>query len=174
MKILKNIFFAFLVIVAIVLVGIYFLPESYSVSRSIEIEKPISEIIPHVNDFNQWSAWSPWYEMEPEAQLVIEGTPGTVGHKMSWNGKKNGVGSLTLTSVAANGMEGNLEFVKPLAMKSKDIWFFKEENQKTEVTWTSTGHLSYPLGRLFGLSLDQMLGEQKEHGLKKLKEVCEK
>jgi hypothetical protein len=65
-------------------------------------------------------------------------------------------------------------FVKTFAMTSKDIWNFKDENGKTIVTWTSTGNLSYPLGRLFGLSLEQMLGEQKEHGLKKLKEVCEK
>lgn len=174
MKILKNIFIALAIIVAIVLAGIYFLPANYCVSRSIEIEKPIAEVAPHISNFNQWSAWSPWYELEPDAKLTFEGTPATIGHKMSWNGKKNGVGSLTLTSVSANGIEGNLVFVKPFAMTSKDIWNFKDENGKTIVTWTSTGNLSYPFGRLFGLSLEQMLGEQKEHGLKKLKEVCEK
>jgi hypothetical protein len=173
MKILKNILIALLVIVIIVLAGIYFLPEDYSVTRSVEIERPINEVATQVSDFNRWNSWSPWYETEPEAKLTIEGTPATIGHKMSWEGEKNGVGSLTIVAITDTSIEGNLEFIKPFTMTSIDLWTFRNQNGKTTVIWTSTGKLSYPLGRLFGLGLDEMLGADKERGLKKLKELCE-
>jgi len=174
MKILKNILIAVVVIVFIAAVGIYFLPNHYTVSRSIEINKPADVVYAQLSDFGKWGAWSPWQEMEPEAKVTLDGTPAQPGHKMSWDGKKLGKGDMTIVSATANkAVSSDLEFISPFQMKAKDYFQLEAMGDKTKVTWTDAGGLKYPMGRLFGLTMDKMLGGQYEHGLQNLKKVCE-
>jgi len=174
MKILKNVLIALGVIIIIAAIGIYFLPSHYQISNSIEINKPIDVVYSHVADYNEWKAWSPWAEMEPEAKSTIEGEPGTIGHKMSWEGAKLGVGSMTIADINVNvAIASDLDFLKPMKATSKDYWKFETVGDKTKATWMSSGDLSYPLGRLFGLSIDKMIGSTERHGLDNLKKVCE-
>lgn len=174
MNILKNIVFAVLVVIGIALVGVYFLPDSYTVSRAIEIDRSPELVLARITNYNTWSDWSPWYEQEPTAKQTFEGIAGQPKHKMSWIGDELGEGSLTLESVSAkDGVVARLEFIKPFKSKADDIWLLEKTNAGTKLTWVSKGLLSYPVGRLFGLSLEGMLGADKEKGLGKLKTVLE-
>lgn len=179
MKILKNILIALIAIVIIGSVVIYFLPANYTVSNSIEINKPVQVVYAQVADYNKWAAWSPWKEKDPDAKITIEGAPGTVGHKMSWEGEKNGAGSMTLTSANPDyanpyrGTAADLAFIKPFKATAREYWKLEVIGDKTKVTWTDHGGLKYPFGRLFGLSVDKMLGDSQRHGLDNLKKVCE-
>lgn len=174
MKILKNILIALGVILVIAAIGIYFLPGHYQISNSIEINKPVNVVYSQVADYSKWKAWSPWAEMEPDAKSTVEGEPGAAGHKMSWEGDKLGVGSMTIADVNPNvAIASDLDFLKPMKATAKDYWKFEAEGNKTKATWISSGDLSYPLGRLFGLSIDKMIGDTERHGLDNLKKVCE-
>jgi hypothetical protein len=174
MKIAKNIFYALGLILVIASVGVYFLPDSYTVTESIEINRPEKTIYSMVSDYNNWKNWSPWAEMEPNALFTVTGEPGKPGHQLSWNGKKLGKGSLSIRIAASNGfLNGDLVFEEPFKATAKDDWSFEEKDNKTIVTWTSTGGLSFPFGRLYGLTMNETLSKQQKHGLEKLKNLCE-
>jgi hypothetical protein len=174
MSMLKKMLLALGIILVIAAVGVYFLPNQYNVSNSIEINKPVDVVYAQLNDFNRWHAWSPWAEKEPTAQTTIEGTPGAKGHKMSWDGKQLGAGSMTLSWADMNKtIHSDLEFLKPFKAKAKDQWDFEAVGDKTKVTWTNSGGLAYPMGRLFGISVSKMMNEEQRHGLDNLKKYCE-
>lgn len=174
MKILKNILIAIAVILGIAAVGIYFLPDRYNVSSSIEITKPSEVVYAQVSDFNKWSTWSPWQELDPKASIRVEGASSSEGHKMTWNGEKSGEGNMTIVlTEPGKRVSSELNFIKPFKATAKDYWTLEQTGNTTKVTWGTEGGLSYPFGRLFGLSVDDMLGKSQKHGLENLKKVCE-
>lgn len=174
MKIFKNILLAIAVILGIAAVGIYFLPDHYSVSSSVEIARPANVVYAHVSDFKKWAAWSPWQELDPEATITVEGAASSIGHKMTWNGEKSGSGNMTIADMeAGKSVNSDLNFIKPFKATAKDHWTLEQNENVTKVTWGTEGGLSYPFGRLFGLSVDDMLGKSQKHGLENLKKVCE-
>ncbi len=174
MSILKNILIAIGVILAIALIGIYFLPSSYVVTRTILVERPPEMVFERVTNYETWSDWDPWHSMEPESERKFTGEPGKPGHAMSWVGEKVGVGSLTIETASVEaGVKAKLAFVKPFKSEADDIWQFEKVDNGTKVSWISQGALDYPIGRLFGLTVESMLGPQKEQGLEKLKVILE-
>ena len=174
MKIVKNIGLALLVIIAISLVVLYFMPNEYKVSNSVEINKPAELIYAQVYDFNKWGTWDPWAEMDPNAKYTFEGAPGKPGHRMSWDSKKIGVGSLTIKSAGVNEhVYSQLEFTKPFKLSAKDMILLEPNGDKTKVTWTTSGGLSFPKQRIMGLFMDKMLGADQRKGLEKLKNFVE-
>lgn len=174
MKILKNILLALAVILAIAAVGIYFLPDHYNVSKTIVINKPAAAVYANVSDFNKWSTWSPFQEMDPKASNVVEGAPSAAGHKLSWDGEKTGKGNMTISDVVPfTSLNSNMVFIRPFNATAKDYWRLEQMGDSTKVIWGTEGGLSYPLGRLFGLSVDKMLGGMQQHGLDNLKKICE-
>ena len=174
MNVVKNLLIALALIIVIASIGIYFLPSNYELTNSIVINRPASLVYSQVADFSKWSTWSPWKEKEPTAKITVEGIPNNQGHKMSWEGEKVGSGNMTLVASADNeSIICSDVFVKPIASTVKDYWRFETDSNGTKVTWVTTGGLKYPLGRLFGLAVDKVVGETERHGLENLKKVCE-
>jgi len=174
MKILKNLLIALAVIVVVGGIVLYFLPNHYTVTNSIEINKPADVVYAQIYDYNKWANWDPWMEADPAAKITIEGTPGTPGHKMSWDGKKSGEGSLTVISAGTNQfVYSRLDFIKPFQSTMKDMMKLESVDGKTKVTWTNTGGLPFWKGRLMGLFIEKMLGPDQRKGLDKLKSYTE-
>src|SRR5579862_2577057 len=175
MKIVMRVLMALGIILVIAAVGIYFMPNHYQISNSIEINKPVDVVYAQLSDFNKWNNWSPWHEKEPTAKTTFEGTPGAKGHRMSWEGKQLGEGSLTLSWAKMNTtIHSDLDFIKPFKSQAKDQWDLEAVGDKTKVTWTNSGGLSFPIGRLFGISVNKMMNAEQQHGLDNLKQYCEK
>ena len=174
MNMVKNLVVALVVIAAISVAVIYFLPNSYSITNSVEIDRPASVVYQQVADFNKWSAWSPWKEKDPAAITTVEGTPGIEGHKLSWDGKQVGKGYMVLTAYGENESLVCTDFFEaPMKATAKDYWVFENEGGKTKVTWTSAGGLKFPFGRLAGLRMNTFVGDPQRKGLENLKRVCE-
>lgn len=153
------------------------LPSTYTVTRSIEINRPVGPIYAMVSDLTQWPAWSPWKAMDPDAEMIFEGMEGQPGSSWAWNGDVLGQGKLTLKQTDPNHKARfELEFYTPNKMVADDIWTFTSlpSQQSTRVTWTNTGPLDYPVGRYIGLFMDQMMGPDFEKGLTNLKNFAEK
>ena len=159
----------FLVLIA------FFLPPTYHVERSTEINQPVEIVFDQVVDLNNYMQWNPWTEKDPNVKNKITGEPTVRGMKWSWDGKKTGKGNLTLVEFKRNEFIRNrLVFEYPNQMEADDLWIFEEINGKTIVRWVNSGDLNFPIGRWFGLFMDKMMGKDFEKGLENLKNKCEK
>jgi len=100
-------------LIALLLIISAMLPKSYNVEKSAIINKSVSEVMNRVGDLNHYRQWNPWQQMDPSAKSTITGTPKIPGHRYDWEGKKVGVGSLTLRDIDDKHIHFDLEFLKP-------------------------------------------------------------
>lgn len=174
MKILKIILWVVLGIIGVFLLVAVFLPSEYSVERSITIEKPAELVFSRVADFNYYNKWNPWSRTDPGIKTAVSGEPAKPGSKWEWDGELVGKGSMEILSlVEGKSILSKLTFFEPQQGEASDKWTFKPEGNGTEATWQLTGKAEYPVGRYFGLMMDNLLGNDFENGLKSLKELCE-
>ncbi len=164
-----------LAIIVAILVAAWFMPSSYNVEKTIIINRSPADVINKVADLNSYRQWNPWQQSDPGAQSTISGTPGEPGHKYAWQGKKVGVGSLTLKSIDGKHVHFDLEFIKPWKALAHDNWLFEPwgDGNEVKVTWQNSGGLSWPIARLMGPMLNKSLNQQFETGLQNLKKMCE-
>lgn len=161
-------------LVAMLLVIAALMPSRYHVEKSIVVNKPVEQTKPFVGDFNHYSQWNPWQQMEPDAPKNISGTPMSPGHRYEWKGKKIGTGSLTLKHIDTKHIDIDLEFLKPWKAKAKDNWLFEEWNDGgTKITWQNSGALDWPIARLMGPMIHKNLDHRFTIGLENLKKACE-
>jgi hypothetical protein len=150
------------------------LPGKYHIEHFTVIKKSIWDVMEKVSDLNYYAKWNPWQLMEKKGKYEVTGVPKTPGHKYSWQGKKTGVGSLTLRDLDDRHIHFDLEFIRPWKAKAKDDWVFEEWGTgETKVTWQNNGDLPYPVARLMGPMLKKNLDKQFAEGLKNLKNLCE-
>jgi hypothetical protein len=174
MKVLKNISLIIIAIIVLFLVVAIFLPSTYKVERSAEINWPADSVYNYVADFNNFQAWNPWTPMEPGHKYEITGDSATVGQKYYWEGKTIGSGQMTFTELKPYSyIKSDIEFLTPQSGKGIVEWNFEPQGEKTKVSWSITGEAGYPIGRYFGLMMDSFLGKNFEDGMKNLKEKCE-
>lgn len=172
---LKKIVFVLIGLVALILFVPAVMKPTFRIERSIEIAKPAEEIFPNIADFSKWKDWSYWASSDPEQKLTITGNAGEVGHKMEWDGKINGKGHQTITTIVPNKIvSSRLAFTDPNSMESVATLTLEPTPTGTKVTWSNEGNLDYPVGRLFGPFLDGMVGPDFEKGLANLKKLVEK
>ncbi len=174
MKALKIIGIIILVLVALFFIIALFLPKSVSMKESIVINKQASLIFKQVNNFQNWPAWSPWLEADPEMVSTYEGPKLGVGAKTSWTSKTQGNGSMTITeSLPYKRVSSSLEFAGQ-ETGSTNYFAFEETPQGTTVTWgVEIPTLRYPVERYFGLLMPGMMKTYFIKGLENLKKITE-
>lgn len=162
-------------LIIILLVAAALMPKTFSIEKSIVIKKPMDTTMNFVSDLNHYSKWNPWQQTDPTATNTISGTPHSPGHKYAWEGKKVGVGVLTLESRDNKHIHFLLEFFKPWKSKAKDNWHFEQwgDGSETKVTWQNSGELPWPMARLMGPMINKNLNHQFQAGLENLKKMVE-
>ena len=175
MNVLKKILIGLGALIALFLIVALFLPSSYSVERTIEINKSPQVVFEQVANFNNWLKWNPWSELDPSAKNTITGPVREVGSIWAWEGEKTGTGSLTIAKIEPNkSMQCKLVFTAPNQGEAIDSWRFEPTANGTKVIWHNEGELGYPLYRYFGLMMESsILGPQFEKGLANLKHLSE-
>ena len=162
-----------MLVVALVAVA-FFLPKTSHVERSVTIDRPPSEVFGVLNHPRRFSAWSPWFDLDPNAKYTFSGPPAGVGAKFDWVGNKDvGSGSQEIVAAKANeSLKLQLDFGdmgRPTAE-----FHLSPAGQGTKVTWTLDQSFEGSLvGRYFGLMMDSMVGKDYEKGLAKLKTLVE-
>lgn len=166
--------YVFALLIIGVLVAAALMPKVYNIEKTIVINKPVREVMNRIGNLNEYALWNPWQQTDPKAQKTITGEPNTPGHKYAWEGKKVGMGSLTLRDIDEKHIHFDLEFLKPWKAKAKDNWLFEHwGNSETKVTWQNSGDLPWPMARLMGPMLNKNLNHQFGIGLNNLKQLCE-
>ncbi len=177
MKIANIVIKSIIGIILLFFIAAFFGPKEYRVTRSIEIEAPISTVWNQVSLYENWKNWSPWIGVDPRAKYTLEGEDGAIGTTYSWKGdpNKTGRGSMTTTEFILNEKFGyDLSFLEPYEMDAKGILLLSEKDSKTTVKWSSSGEIPFMQRTMMLFSdIDQMIGPSFESGLLKMKDFLE-
>ena len=170
-----------LIIIAIVIIAFLVIasmrPSTFSLQRSINVNATPEKIFPHLNDFKNWGAWSPWEKMDPELKRSFSGSASGKGAHYSWIGnKKVGEGNMEITrSVPSSNIELDLNFLKPF--KASNVTEFKitQNGNTSNVNWEMRGPLNLfmKIMHMF-MNMDKMVGKDFEAGLANLKSIVER
>jgi len=173
---LKKIGLGALVVIAVLVVVIATRPAAFRVERNTTVAAPAEVVFSFLDDFHQWSKWSPWEKRDPNMRRTYEGAPSGVGAMYSWAGdSKVGEGSMTLTDSQPNErVRIKLEFLKPFTATNQVELTIKPAAGSVVVAWVMTGNNNF-VSKAFSMvmDMDQMVGKDFEAGLGQLKQVSE-
>ncbi len=177
MKILKKVGIVLFALIAIMLIAAIFVSKEIIYEKSISINAPVEVVWEHVNSLDDLDKWNPWNDHDPNMKKEFAGTDGTIGAKTSWDSdvKEVGKGSQTIAKIEApNLFETDLKFYDPYESEAKGYIKLAKENNGTYVTWGFQSEMPYPfnLMNLF-TNMEEMMGEDWNNGLSKLKTLCE-
>lgn len=175
MKFLKKIVIALALIIGIVLIVGFFLPSKIHVERSLQMNAPAEVVFEQVNTLKNWEKWSPWHRIDPNMKLTYEGPESGNGASYSWQSEHKNVGDGKLTivkSVPYDSIFVDMDFLEN--GKATGSYVFTKQDGGILVTWGMDSDMGMnPIGRIFGLFMDKMIGKDFEQGLQNLKQVSE-
>jgi hypothetical protein len=148
---------------------------TFEISRSTNIAADPADVHRRINDFHEWTAWSPWEDVDPNLQRIYTGPDQGVGAHYAWQGNRRaGEGSMEIVSSTPEQIGIKLAFLKPWKATNDVVFTLTPSGSGTDVTWKMTGEHA-GLGKVFSkvLSMDKMLGKDFEKGLARLKAVSE-
>lgn len=160
------------VLILVVLVVPVFLSAKFSMSRSIEINAPVSLVFTKLTDLNEYVKWNPFPEGDPTNTVEISGAG--VGAFMTWKGEKTGEGKMTITAIEPEQKIAiKMDFYKPVSGEGVVQWITTPKSDTTtEMVWTFAQDLPYFM-RYLGLVMNGMMGKHFEKGLESFKTLVE-
>ncbi len=160
------------ILILILMILPVFLPSKFSMSRSIEINAPVSLVFMKLTDLNEYVKWNPFPEGDPTNTAEVSGTG--EGSFLIWKGDKTGEGKMTITSVEPEKkIAVKMDFYKPMSGEGMVHWLTTAKSEATtELVWTFDQNLTY-FTRYFGLVMDKMMGKHFEKGLANYKALVE-
>lgn len=153
------------------------LPDTFQVERSTTIDAPPEKVFPLVEDFHQWSAWSPWEKLDPAMQRTHSGAAHGEGAVYEWKGNsKVGQGRMEITDATSpSRVTIKLDFLEPFEAHNVADFTLQPQGNATQVTWAMHGPSPY-LTKVMSVfaSMDRMVGKDFETGLANLKATAER
>lgn len=170
-----------LIVIAVLIGGVLLLattqPESFNVKRSIAIKAPAAKVFAMIDDFHQWSAWSPWEKLDPAMSRTFSGPSSGKGAIYGWNGNSDvGEGRMEiLTSTPPTKILIKLDFITPFEGHNTAEFTLEPQGEMTKVTWDMYGPMPF-VSKLMSVfvSMDTLIGKDFEAGLANMKTVAEK
>lgn len=174
---LKKILLIVVVLIACVLLYATTRPDTMHVERTATINAPPEKIFPYINDFRQWTAWSPFEKLDPDMKKTYGGAERGRGAVYEWAGNSQaGQGRMEITdSIEPSRVTIKLDFIAPFEGHNVAEFRLAPEGNATAVTWTMDGPTPY-MAKLMGVfvNMDTMIGSDFESGLASLKTIAEK
>jgi uncharacterized protein YndB with AHSA1/START domain len=59
-------------------------PDTFRIERHSTINAPPEKVFPLINDFRQWTQWSPWEKKDPALKRNYSGAPSSKGSIYEW------------------------------------------------------------------------------------------
>ncbi len=178
MKVLKVIGLVALFVIATVLILGVFLKKSYSVVRSVEIDRQKNEVYDYLKLLKNQDRFSVWAKTDPNMKKGYTGTDGTVGFVSSWdsNNKEVGKGEQEIKQmISGEQIDYELRFIRPFESTSNaSLKLNATDSLRTSVAWTFNGQMKYPTNvMLLFMDMEKMIGADLEQGLVNLKKILE-
>jgi uncharacterized protein YndB with AHSA1/START domain len=165
------------VVIAVVLILALTKPDTFRVERTTSIKAPPEKIFPLLNDFQSWSAWSPYEKKDPAMKRTFSGPPSGKGAIYEWDGDKSvGQGRMEIMrSTPPSNVTLDLDFVKPFEAHNTVVFTLAPQGDSTTVTWAMQGPANFisKVMQVF-INMDKMVGTDFEAGLANLKALAGK
>jgi uncharacterized protein YndB with AHSA1/START domain len=165
------------IVVAAILAFAATKPNTLRVLRTISIKAPADRIFPLINNFHQWTKWSPYETKDPAMKRTYGGAESGKGAVYAWDGNKN-VGSGRMEILEASMPSKiviKLDFFTPFEGHNTAEFTMLPQGDATRVSWVMYGCSNFmaKLIQVF-INLDNMIGKDFETGLANLKTLTEK
>jgi uncharacterized protein YndB with AHSA1/START domain len=152
-------------------------PDEFRVHRSADIKAPPEKIFPLVNEFDQWTNWSPYEHRDPNLKRTRSGPPSGKGAIYAWDGNNQvGSGRMEIADTSPpNKVVIKLDFFRPFKGSNMVEFTMEPKGETTRVTWAMRGASPF-MAKIMGvfLNMDKMCGNDFETGLASMKAVAEK
>src|SRR6476646_5527262 len=116
--------------------------DTYTVQRRRTMAAPADRIFLLVSNFQQWTRWSPWEDLDPNLERAYGGPESGVGADYAWSGnRKAGAGRMEITHTEQDRqVQIALDFFKPFkASNTTTFDLTPVDDGTTEVVWTMIG-----------------------------------
>jgi uncharacterized protein YndB with AHSA1/START domain len=168
---------AIVVLIAAVLIIAATKPDTFRIERSAGMKAPPERIFALINDFHNWSAWSPWEKLDPDLKRTFSGQPSGAGAIYEWEGnKKVGQGRMEIKeSSPSRKVTIQLDFLKPFEAHNTAEFTLEPVGDLTNVNWAMHGRqpFMFKVVKLF-INMEKLVGKDFETGLANLKAQTEK
>ena len=151
-------------------------PDTFRYARTTRVDAPAEAIFPLINDYRNWTLWSPYEHRDPALKRTFSGAPSGRGAVYAWEGNKNvGSGRMEIVDTTPYKIIIRLDFFKPFKANNMAEFTLVPKGATTEVTWAMFGPVPY-IGKIIGLVIncDKMCGNDFEAGLASMKAVAER
>ncbi len=155
MRLIRKSLLILLAFIAMVLAVAWFIPADFSIESSIEVNQPLIETQNEFSDPEAWKEWTNW-KINDSVQ-----TDETV------------LAFIPVPGMGDAGFSGKLYQFKPVEVISEELWSFESGETGSKINWKSSGTLSYPLGRIYGLFFSEIRRSEMEARLDSLRNYLE-
>ena len=164
---ITNLLLSVGVLAIIAICASYALPASKTVSRRAVIKANAAQIYQLIVSTEGFQRFNPYCDTDPSLKISAFGPDSGVGAGFRFDGKE-GKGTQTVIAVEPN-REVQMQIDLGPMGKPVQTFSLKQQLDSTEVVWSTRSDFGMnPVGRVFGLFLDKMLGSTYERGLKNL------
>lgn len=159
-----------LILAAIIAIP-FALPASKTVERTATISADQQTLYAMIASPKDYQKFNPYRDTDPNLKIEFLDTEQGIGAGFSFNGKE-GKGTQTITALEENTKVTMLIDLGPMG-KPVQTFTLSPTESGTRVVWSTKSEFGMnPIGRVFGLFLDNMLGETYERGLKNMEKAA--
>lgn len=178
MKILKGIIGTILGLIGIILIISIFIKKDYEVIREVTIQQPNDVVFEYVKSLRNQDKFSVWMQMDPNMKKEFRGTDGTVGFIAAWDSEDKNVGKgeqEIIKITEGERIDFELRFLEPWESTAPAYMTTTPvDSTSTVVNWGFEGRMDYPMNfMLLFMNMEEMLGNDLQEGLNKLKDLME-
>jgi uncharacterized protein YndB with AHSA1/START domain len=159
-------------VAAAVIVAVPFLlPSSKTVERSALVKASPEAVFAAMSSTSGYQTFNPYRDMDAKLKITPFGPEAGLGSGFAFEGK-DGKGTSTITAMETNK---SVTYQIDLGFMGKPVQVITltPENGGTRVNWAVTSNFGFnPMGRVFGLFMDGMLGPIYESGLKNMARIA--
>jgi hypothetical protein len=175
-----NILSVAVVVIVVVVGGVLTIastrPDTFRVVRSADIKAPPAKIYPLIDDFQRWTAWSPYEGRDTAMKRSFSGPTSGMGAGYSWEGNSQvGQGSMEIVDATPpSKIVLKLDFIKPFEAHNTVDFTLVAKGDATSVTWDMRGPVPF-IGKIMHvfINMDRLVGSDFETGLANLKALAE-
>ena len=153
--------------IAVLTSAVYLLPAHKRVERSVKINASPADVYHLLKSNTGFQAFNPYKDKDPELKITLSGPAEGVGSSFAFSGK-DGKGTQTITHVQENRAVTMLIDLGPMG-QPEQTFELQRADDGTRVTWGVNASFALnPIGRIFGLFMENLQGPTIERGLKNL------
>ena len=149
-------------------------PKTFRYQRRATIAAAPEKVVALLNDFRQWSEWSPWEKLDPAMQRTHSGAAAGVGAVYEWSGnKKAGSGRMEILVNTPTLVKIQLDFIAPFKAHNFTEFSVVANGAVSDVVWEMYGE-SPLVSRIMSvfINLDKLIGKDFEAGLVNLNRLA--